>query len=92
MIVDDAGDVYAPLYEYTEEFANIKDGWIELLNTYGKEGWELDFVLIDELQNDGSKKPGSRRLIFKRLDGLNHVCNTDDEESDDEVDAEGPES
>ena len=62
---DDVVEVY-PL-EYVEEWALVSKGWGELLNKYGADGWRLRFVLLDEVDDEGNKHPGRRRLIFERI-------------------------
>lgn len=53
--------------EYLEDWANISDAWVQLLNTHGEDGWRLRFVLIDEIDDKGNKHVGRRRLIFERI-------------------------
>jgi len=55
-----------PSYEYLEDWANLADGWADMLSEYGAEGWQLKFVLIDETEADKRVVSGRRRLIFER--------------------------
>lgn len=67
------------MIDYCEDFANIKNGWTELLNKYGDDDWQLCQVVPDELDQDGTKHPGRHRLIFMR-------AWEEDEDEDDELD------
>ena len=46
------------MWEYAEDFAKQENGWHDLLNKYGEDGWELVAVVPDDDQDF--------RLIFKR--------------------------
>jgi len=52
-------------FEYVEDWADLDNGWDELLNGYAEDGWQLKFILVDEGTAEG-RKPGRRRLIFER--------------------------
>lgn len=55
------------MIEYAEEWASIENGWADLLNKYGAEGWELVQAVLDEIDQDGKKHAGRHRLIFMRV-------------------------
>lgn len=54
-------------WEYAEDYASLMDGWTELLNQHGDEGWELVAVILDETDIDGRTHEGRYRLVFKRV-------------------------
>jgi len=53
-------------WEYAEDYAAITDGWTDVLNTHGADGWELVQAVLDEIDSDGAHVEGRHRLIFKR--------------------------
>lgn len=62
-------------YEYFLETADsISDGdWVETLNKYGTQGWELSSILLQDMKkeflaNDSARKEKARNIniIFKR--------------------------